>query len=712
MKGIQLKISGEWVALPEDFSLKLSQTNPLFNDDGVFSFPFEVPLEPNRVLFKNIADPFGDINLKEFDGMEAELWFNGVLLYKGVTETDEEIEIEDSIPMRFLSGNGDFMKRIEELNAQDIPLDRDIKLGYIVNAVMPESNRRNPYEGLPEDVMMNYTEYNISNPYPIAPYCNVRICASNELGKYKTLEAKRPFSGVCFYVMYLLDLLFKNLNINIKHNDLSLMEDMNRLAFFTTKCESYLSEIEMDISLSEIRSKDFCGEDFTLIYHRDRDSRSKEIHYETNDFNYKKREVFATNKNFPDVLVKDIIEDFNNAFGVRFIQDMRTNSISIVYLKEIFKKTDISFLNIPIFSYVVSKKKNVNILLTYGVSDNTSFNYNDYSFVKEYNEYKDILLAGISSYTRDCAIDKMTGDAYKVKVNKETGNDPSLFEVGGFRDYLVGKGNLENTENLSISFSPVIINDTAGGARYSSGRRSLRDDTSVDAENHSGQTLAVFADVELLSSEYFDKNIEEIRQGSSRREEVATGPIIGYTYLKARFPGKYNTDDNKESPLRTYDAGYTLGIMRGPGSDSKLEYEKDYDGEGNSSWVQTAKNYSFSSDTCDNYGRFFDYNGTESGGADQSGRFSLKLIAEKEGFSIDSKYANRGLVAKFLSEYLYFLEHRKTVLLDVKMNITQLINLDFLKKYKIGDFVGFINKVSYTMTANGMENVTIEMYTL
>lgn len=709
MKGIQLKLSGEWVALPEDFSLKLSQTNPLFNDDGVFSFPFEVPLEPNRVLFKNIADPFGDIELKEFDGMEAELWFNGVLLYKGITETDEEIEIEDSIPMRFLSGNGDFMKRIEGLNAQDIPLDREIKLGYVVTkAIAPPSSTgssRNDTVNFPEGIMMNYTNYNISNPYPIGVFCNARVCTSNENGKYKTLEAKRPFSGVCFYVMYLLDLLFDTLKISVSRNDLGLMEDMSRLAFFTTKCESYLSEEEVTVPLSEIRSKDFAGEEFKVVLHRNREGRAEEVHVETNSFTYKKRDMFATNKNFPDISITDVIEDFNTAFGVRFIQDVRSNSISILYLKDIFKSEEIVEIGNTILSYGVNKRKNANILLTYGVSDNTAFNYDDYRFVKEYDGYKLVLAAGISSFSRDCAIDKLTGNAYRVKVNKETGGDPSLFEVGGYRDYEIGEKETEEKQSLSINFAPVMVNDTTGGDKYHAGRRD-RSAARASGTDNTDQTFAVFADVELISAEVFDGELYTFMDGTRKDYKY------GYVYLKANAPEQYDKESEDESPLRTYDGGYTLGIMRGPGSDSKVEYVEDYDGEGNASWVQTAANYAFTSDSCDNFGRFFDYNGTEAGGADQSGRFSLKLDPVKEGFPIDSNYAQRGLVSKFLSEYLYFLAHRKTVLIEVDMNIVQLINLDMMKRHKIGDFVGFINSISYSMTVNGMEDVTIEMYTL
>lgn len=211
MKGLQIKINSQWVKLSEDFSITLEQSNPLFNDQGTFSFPFEIPLEPNREIFKNIADPWGDINLKDIDRMTAELWVDGIMIYRGVIETDDEVEFEDTLPVTFISGNSDFMDRIEGMNARDIPLDREIKLGYRVDygdakaITFPIIGSEYTVKINFGEMLMAYTESNESAPYPIKPYCNARICTSNDKGRYNVLDAKRPYSGVCFYVMYLLD---------------------------------------------------------------------------------------------------------------------------------------------------------------------------------------------------------------------------------------------------------------------------------------------------------------------------------------------------------------------------------------------------------------------------------------------------------------------------------------------------------------------------
>lgn len=699
MSGIQIKIAGEWLALPEDFSISLEQSNPLFNDQGTFSFPFEIPLEPNRHIFKNVDDPFGYISLADIDKMEAEVWFDGVMLYRGIIETDEEIDFEDSLPVTFLSGNSDFMSRIEGMNAKDVPLDREIKLGYRVKYAsgVAESHGESMAIriGFPDD-FMKYTEVNVSDPYPIKPYCNVRVCTSDENGNYVTLEAERSYSGVCFYVLYLLDCLFLYLGVSVRKNDLLEIEDMCRLAFFTTKCDITEKLDDIKVSLEEVQEIVNGTFEFFCHYHSSNWSESGLWAYSMENMSYYARNVYATSQNYPDVEIDNLLEDLKNAFGVRTVFDTYTNTVSLVLIKNILKDKDIKGLDINVLDVSLTRRKPKSITLTYGNDDDTSFNYDDWSNVEESLGYLDILRSKISSFNTTCYIDIETGNAYRIKVNEKSGGDPSLFEVGGFRDYTIGDEKSENVEELSINFSPVIINDVNGSNVLTLAKRGIKGE----------QVFAVFANVTLKSDTKVElKPLPLIMAGTMR-------PNFEF-FRVFRYEAKENYDrsNENESPLRNYDAGYILGIMRGPGNNSGLEtVTENYDGEGNDTWVQTVGSYAFTSDSCDNFGRFFDYNGTEEGGADQSGRFSLKLIAGKEGYPIGEKYADRGLVNKFLSEYLYFLANRRTVTLTVKMSITQIIGIDFLKKYRIGEFVGFINKISYTLGVNGLEDIQIEMY--
>lgn len=713
MKGTQIKINGKWIYLPEDFSISMEQTNALFNDQGTFSFPFEIPLEPNRDVFKNVADPFGNFKLSDIDRMPAEIWFKGVMLYKGVIKTDEEIEFEDTIPLTFISGQSDFEDLIDGMNARDVPIDREIKLGYVVTKAtwkyMNVGIEKTVY--LPDFVMMDYTQVNVSDPYPIKEYCNVRVCASDENGKYKLLDAKRPYSGVCFYVMYFIDCLLKYLGISTEESSIESMEDMFRLAFFTTQCHTVNSEEERVISLSDIRKKDFCGDIFTLTA-IDTD-RYGDHTVNTEDFTFYGCDVYATNENFPDTDVTGIIDDLENAFGIRILYDNRKNSVRMLYIKDVLKDASTNTLDVEILGLTLKKTKNGDIRTTYGQENDTSFNYTDYSDVREISAYSEIAEKGFSVYDKTCYVDTSTGNAYRVKVNKSTGRDPSLFEVGGFRDYVQAGDPGVDEEEIKISFLPVTVNAVSaqknddGSTTTNSSSDGHRQYISRSESSDTERYLAVFADVELSSETIFDQDIVTIPASESQRE------VFLGTHLKSLCQEMYDTESDNEPPLRSYDAGYCMGIMRGPGNDSTVQIlDDDYDGEGNDSWVQTVGQYSFTSDSCDMYGRYFDYNGTEDGGVDQEGRFSLKLIAGKDGYQIGDQYKNRGLVSKFLSEYLYFKANRKTIILTVDMSITQIIGIDFLKRYRIGNYVGFINKVSYTLDVDKITDITIELYTI
>lgn len=110
-----------------------------------------------------------------------------------------------------------------------------------------------------------YAEWdNINNKWvTVSKYCNARVAykhyglnsdgtTSDGVDKrveseYSTepenhgivwcLDANRPQSGICFYVLYFLDCLFKYLGVSFDRDELMAVEDLRRLCFFTTKCK-------------------------------------------------------------------------------------------------------------------------------------------------------------------------------------------------------------------------------------------------------------------------------------------------------------------------------------------------------------------------------------------------------------------------------------------------------------------------------------------
>ena len=104
---------------------------------------------------------------------------------------------------------------------------------------------------------------NVKDAYPLKPFCNARVCyihydidengetssktveqlpeGSKDVmyenhGPKWVLEADRPQSGICFYVLFFLDCLFESLGVSFDRDALMEVGDLRRLCFFTTKC--------------------------------------------------------------------------------------------------------------------------------------------------------------------------------------------------------------------------------------------------------------------------------------------------------------------------------------------------------------------------------------------------------------------------------------------------------------------------------------------
>ena len=103
---------------------------------------------------------------------------------------------------------------------------------------------------------------NVKDAYPLKLFCNARVCykhydiengetSSNTVeqlpnvdedvmyenhGPIWVLEADRPQSGICFYVLFFLDCLFESLGVSFDKDALMEIGDFRRLCFFTTKC--------------------------------------------------------------------------------------------------------------------------------------------------------------------------------------------------------------------------------------------------------------------------------------------------------------------------------------------------------------------------------------------------------------------------------------------------------------------------------------------
>ena len=650
---------------------------------------------------------------------------------------------------------------------------------------------------------------NVSEEYPAKPYCNGRVCYTHYMkeddgtsGKtvstkekfdpYYILEADRPQSGICFYLLYVLDCLFHHLGLIYDNSELLKIGDMKRLCFFTTHCKYDLER--------KYPNKGIVGEDDVIVYdfnsveqinkwlssrftkgqvevncdtNKELDSATVgNVYYEvgketsegltvqyarfenqnfTSSVKANIMNMYANSENFPDMSVSSLLDSLWASFGIRFMVDYERQIVKPIFIREVFRDTSAPIkLNARLINvYKISEKiKGVRMKysaesdpdeqqknIRYGVKDyNTDYDYIDYSRVNSSLDYLSIIKKNGSS-DKTCYIDLNTGNAYRIKVDKDATTiselKPAIFEVGGYKGVEAGDCSRINEDfiiELESEFEPLILNDVNGRYEKNVGEEAeeeyeLTDGTSVTAGNFNvaskKQILAAFVDEEMWHEgiEYRIQNV------------MGNNTINAYLTEVCTTDENYDPSDTEDgnSPLQHYEWGAALTMMRGGGSDAQIQhYDYNYDGCGNSKWRIVAGEYSMSTDSIDNWGAVFDYNGVIEGVGDDE-RFSLKIrafkvvdgeilcnndIKDADG-NIETKVRSRGLFDTFMSEYAQFTLNRKKLEMQFYCNISDLLNIQWDKRYKIDDYIFWWNKLSYSVSVqNGLGIVTAEVYML
>lgn len=324
---------GKPLALKENASISIELKNPLFNDNEMFSYPVELPIEGNRHFLKNVDDVSSDIRPVSYEHTPMQIVADGVSLASGPAVIQEDERLEDSFSLSVDASVQSFDDLISDLKCNEVPIptkyrdqlligekidevsvsvtyntDVEIKydgkkgnkkfgtvggdttegtfspqaLGFSYPAQCVETGdlheakllRTYAYPGgnnvkIPE-VQTSYI--NVSDAYPHKLFCNARVCyahhdlnddgtTSDKIVQYSTqrkgedpnnknreqemyedrgpiwvLDADRPQSGICFYILFFLDCLFEHLGVQFDKSALEAIGDMKRLCFFTTKC--------------------------------------------------------------------------------------------------------------------------------------------------------------------------------------------------------------------------------------------------------------------------------------------------------------------------------------------------------------------------------------------------------------------------------------------------------------------------------------------
>ena len=245
-----------------------------------------------------------------------------------------------------------------------------------------------------------------------AKYCNMRVCykhhglnedgttsddvvkessATGEMPEdkwpYWVLDAQRPMSGICFYVLYFLDCLFKHLGVEWDNSELLKVEDMKHLCFVSTQCHFTTKPLH-GTEANPFFRETYAPEPYTadMIGGREDD---EEDHYPNINGWMKSRgcggklnfgihlpemgkvggssqqnmrqlgadrtiqehytvtanihAMYATRDNFPKESVTTLIESLEAAFGIRFLYDPETNKCKAILLRDLFRnKLDVT----------------------------------------------------------------------------------------------------------------------------------------------------------------------------------------------------------------------------------------------------------------------------------------------------------------------------------------------------------------------------------
>lgn len=485
------------------------------------------------------------------------------------------------------------------------------------------------------------------------------------------------------------------------------------------------------------------------------------------------RPAYLSGQQYPEQKVQTIIDDLHNIFGLRIIYDTVTNHARVCYIKDIMHNTPTKTLPCEFVGEpLVTRALNPGIIVTYGKErkdDDTEaaaavYDYDMPAGIKDASGQTVINPAKVVAQSYAATIstppistdtttyyDRLTCNAHRVMVDKDSEkNDQGAqyFEAGAWNDYRQNVTDEENAQSIKASFEPVGVRDVsknhAGNdiVPYVDAEQAFLPDMMYETlqnieENRPEDNLFWNPTVEKMDRTLYQLTkigffAEEITKNqaifSVRHSYAATGELL----YKQTVLLKYASNNGEccdmtasDSPLQKWqdDGHYVLGFMRGPGNDGHVAEDADFNADGTKGWNTVVGTPTFTADSVDQFGNVFDYNGSAAGGIDQSQRLSLKLEARKVfGYDEDGnpdfypcdneEIAKRGVVAKMLGEYLYFMANKNTVTHRASVAIGAVMNIDWCAYYPMQGVTGFINSIQLELSENGVGEATIEQYAL
>ena len=798
---IDIQVNGQSMALPPDFSLDVTEENPLFHDVEMHSDPVQAPMEGNRHIFSNVDDPQSHQRPVDLEHTPAKWSVSG----SGTIAIQEDDELDGAFSFNIDEARQSFNDLIGDLKCQDVPLYNNelIPIGEKVCDVTVVGNYSsrlqvcfsginnfdvergtkkfrgtfNPQalgfsypgksvpaqghqwtdgdkmtastggvkeykeEGITVKMPSVIDDYiNVSEPYTSINgrpangawrYCNARVCYTHygidrdkkvddvmdgdkikykgtigettddiekvdeyygnneDYGPYWVLDARRPQSGICFYVLYFLDCLFAHLGVQFDNSAIAGIEDLRRLCFFTTKCkfitqassgDTYLSSIDqinkwlddrgcggrLEFAKVEVKdlddivllSTDDCvelgiidaglktvGETYELWPHNPIMLRYSKLDavkgygelLSGNAEGYI-RTMYATNENFPDESVSTIISSLEASFGIRFRYDYQQNKVTAYLLRDVFRQKDgdgnaIAPIELPCEVLRVNK-----------LSEKITGVRMKYSAESDGKEQMENIRRAKRDYDTDFDyIDYREGRTKVCNSYRDVLNDVHVENVTCYVDlttadafrYKISK----EVDSGDVAYHRLFEVGAFHGIEVGDCSRQNEDfikELVSDFQPMSFNDVNAYAEIKKGSTKsilaaYVDEDMEHEFVTQKINHALVAESIDIYISEVMQLIENYDptSTDDGNSPLQTYDWGLAVAVMRGGGSDATIQhYDHGYDGFSNDKWRVVAGEYALTSDTMDQFGTTYDYNADVPG--DGGGeRFSLKIRSYK-----------------------------------------------------------------------------------
>ena len=123
------------LALKPDQSITITDKNPMFNDQEMFSQPIPLPFKLNRHVLKNMDDVNSAMRSAAVDGDRYQIVVDGIPLRTATMKVQDAVKMNGTIDVNFDATNRTFKDMIADMRCRDVEVKDDILIGEKIGDV-------------------------------------------------------------------------------------------------------------------------------------------------------------------------------------------------------------------------------------------------------------------------------------------------------------------------------------------------------------------------------------------------------------------------------------------------------------------------------------------------------------------------------------------------------------------------------------------------